>query len=83
MLITHLSLKNFRNIKDLKLAFDKPITILYGNNGQGKTNIVESVYLLSNASSFRTSYFKEMIDNENDFAIIEGEVNSLKRKNYC
>ena len=40
MLISHLSLKNFRNIKDLKITFDKPMTILYGNNGQGKTNIV-------------------------------------------
>lgn len=81
MLISHLSLKNFRNIKDLKITFDKPMTILYGNNGQGKTNIVESIYLLSNAASFRTSYFKEMIDNESEFAIIEGEINSLKKKN--
>ena len=79
MLISHLSLKNFRNIKDLKITFDKPMTILYGNNGQGKTNIVESIYLLSNAASFRTSYFKEMIDNESEFAIIEGEINSLKK----
>ena len=81
MLISQLSLKNFRNIENLKIAFDKPITILYGNNGQGKTNIVESIYLLSNATSFRTSYSKEMIDNKSEFAIIEGEIVSLKRKN--
>ena len=80
MLIENISLKNFRNIKDLKITFDNPLTVLYGNNGQGKTNIVESIYLLSNASSFRTSYFKEMIANELDFAVIEGDINNTKRK---
>lgn len=79
MLINKLSLKNFRNIKDLKVTFDKPLTILYGDNGQGKTNIVESIYLLSNAASFRTSYFKEMIANESDIAIIEGDISNTKK----
>ena len=80
MLIEKLSLKNFRNIKELKVTFDKPLTILYGNNGQGKTNIVESIYMLSNAASFRTSYSKEMIANESEFAVIEGDINNFKRK---
>ena len=64
MLINSLRLYNFRNIKELKITFDRPLTILYGDNGQGKTNIVESIYLLSNATSFRTAHFKEMIANE-------------------
>ena len=80
MLIEKISLKNFRNIKDLKVTFDNPLTVLYGNNGQGKTNIVESIYLLSNASSFRTSYSKEMIANDLDYAIVEGDINNTKRK---
>lgn len=79
MLINKLKLKNFRNIKELDVTFDSPITIFYGDNGQGKTNIVESVYLLSNATSFRTSYFKEMIANDFNEAIIEGKVNEKKR----
>ena len=80
MLIENISLKNFRNIKELKVTFDKPLTILYGDNGQGKTNIVESIYLLSNASSFRTSYFKELISNDSDYATVEGEINSNRKK---
>ncbi len=83
MLLNNLTLKNFRNISDLNLSFDKPLTIFYGDNGQGKTNIVESIYLLSNASSFRTSYFKEMIANEKDFSVIEGKiVNPNKTDKY-
>lgn len=79
MIINKLTLNNFRNIKQLNISFTRPITILYGDNGQGKTNIVESIYLLSSASSFRTSYFKEMINNNSDEAVVEGEIDSNKR----
>ena len=80
MFINKLSLTNFRNIKKINLAFDTPLTILYGNNGQGKTNIVESIYLLANATSFRTSSFKEMILNDEETSLIEGEIVSTQRK---
>ena len=80
MIVEKLNVINFRNIHQLSLSFNRPITILYGDNGQGKTNIVESLYLLSNTTSFRTSYFKEMIKNEEDEAIVEAEVLSSKRK---
>ena len=80
MFINKLSLTNFRNIKKLSVAFETPLTIFYGNNGQGKTNIVESVYLLANANSFRTSSFKEMILNDEETSIVEGEIVSNARK---
>mgnify|MGYP003297679138 CR=1 FL=1 len=59
MFVNNLTLHNFRNIEKLSLSFDNSLTIFYGENGQGKTNIVESIFLLANASSFRTNYFKE------------------------
>lgn len=80
MFIDSLVLNNFRNISNLKLVFDNPVTILYGVNGSGKTNIVESIFLLSNATSFRTSYFKEMIQNGKNESEIEGEIKTLNRK---
>ena len=80
MIVEKLNLNNFRNIQQLSVSFDRPITILYGDNGQGKTNIVESLYLLSNTTSFRTSYYKEMIKNEEDEAIVEASVLTSKRK---
>ncbi len=82
MLLTKISLVNFRNINQLNLSLDNPLTILYGENGQGKTNIMESIYLLSNASSFRTSYYREMIQNNMDEAIITGEIDFLKKRDH-
>ena len=45
MLITNLKLKNFRNYDELNLNFNKNINIFFGNNAQGKTNIIESIFL--------------------------------------
>jgi DNA replication and repair protein RecF len=45
---------NFRNIEDAQVSVDAPEVFLIGENGQGKTNLVEAVYLLSFGSSFRT-----------------------------
>lgn len=80
MYLERLYLKNFRNIINLSLDFTTPITIFYGENGQGKTNIVESIFTLANTNSFRTSYFKEMIFNQQDEAVIEGKVNFKNKK---
>ncbi len=80
MLLNKISLTNFRNISNLNLSFDRPVTILYGENGQGKTNIIESIYLLSNANSFRTSYYKEMIQNNKEEATITGEIDFIKKR---
>lgn len=61
MLITSIKLKNFRNYKNLNLNLSKGINIFYGNNAQGKTNIIESIYLCSIGRSFRTKREKEII----------------------
>ena len=55
MYIKNLELKNFRNYESLKLAFNEKVNIVLGNNAQGKTNLVEAIYLSSFGKSFRTS----------------------------
>ena len=80
MFINKLTLSNFRNIEKLSLSFDNSLTIFYGENGQGKTNVVEGIFLLSSATSFRTSYFKEMIKNDKEEAFVSGDVVSLKKQ---
>ncbi len=45
MLITNLKLQNFRNYEELNLEFNKNINVIYGDNAQGKTNILESIFL--------------------------------------
>ena len=44
MIIESMELKNFRNYRELNLQFDAKTNIFYGDNAQGKTNILEAVY---------------------------------------
>lgn len=61
MRLNSLRLINFRNYESLYLNFEKNINLLVGKNGQGKTNIVEAIYMLSFGKSFRTNKDKEVI----------------------
>ena len=80
MFLNKIQINGFRNLSLLSLKFDAPINVFYGDNGQGKTNIVEGIYYLANTSSFRTSYFKELIGYQADEAKIEGEIKTNNRK---
>jgi DNA replication and repair protein RecF len=71
MLITNLKLINFRNYEELNINFNKNINIFYGNNAQGKTNIIESIFLCAIGKSFRTNRDKELIQFNKNFLNIE------------
>ena len=55
MIIKDISLKNFRNIKKLNITPDEKINVICGENAQGKTNILEAIWLFTGAKSFRNS----------------------------
>lgn len=61
MIIKSIKLKNFRNYEDLSLSFDEGTNILFGNNAQGKTNILEAVYMSGTTKSHKSSKDREMI----------------------
>lgn len=61
MYIKSLKLNNFRNYENLDIFFDKNTNILYGDNAQGKTNILESIYMSSTTKSHRGSKDREVI----------------------
>lgn len=61
MYIESLQLKNFRNYQSLDVRFDQGTNILYGDNAQGKTNILESIYLCGTTKSHRGGKDKEII----------------------
>jgi len=61
MYIEKLTLKNFRNYENLELDFDSRVNLVTGRNAQGKTNLIESLYLSSIGRSFRTPRDAEMI----------------------
>ena len=54
MYITEHSVKNFRNLENISISPDKGINIIFGENGQGKTNLIESIWLFTGCHSFRT-----------------------------
>ena len=61
MYIEKIKLTNFRNYEKQEIVFNKNINVIYGDNAQGKTNILESIFLCSFGKSFRTSKEKELI----------------------
>ena len=74
MQIKNIELTNFRNYKTLKLEFDKNLNIFLGHNAQGKTNLLESIFVLGMGKSFRTNSDKEMIFFNEDFAKVRANV---------
>ena len=70
MYIEEIELNNFRNYENQKISLNKDINIIYGNNAQGKTNIIESVFLCAMGKSFRSKKEKELIKFEKEEAII-------------
>ena len=61
MIIESMELKNFRNYRELQLHFDAKTNIFYGDNAQGKTNILEAVYLSGTTKSHKGSRDRDMI----------------------
>ena len=80
MIIKSLCLTNFRNYKQFVIDFNQDINILIGSNGQGKTNLIEAIYLLSVGKSFKTHINKQMIMFDCDFAKVNGEIISNNKK---
>ena len=68
MTVERLELNNFRNYETLDLVFSNDISILYGDNAQGKTNVLEAVYLCSTTKSHKGSKDKDMIKIGSDEA---------------
>lgn len=70
MFIQSLELKNYRNYDELSMNFSSGTNLLYGDNAQGKTNILESIYLAATTKSHRGSKDREMIQFHADEAHI-------------
>ena len=80
MIVKRIELDNFRNYELLKLDLDGKTNILYGNNAQGKTNILESVYVCSTTKSHRTNKDSELINLNADESHIKLILEKNKRE---
>jgi DNA replication and repair protein RecF len=77
MIITHLSLTNFRNYGRLELAIPQGTTLFYGNNAQGKTNLLEAIYYLATSRSPHANYDHQLLNweaSQSDEPIVVGRL---------
>lgn len=80
MYINKIKLINFRNYQEQEIELNKNINVIYGDNAQGKTNILEAIFLSSFGKSFRTSKEKELIKFRQNNLIVETE---YQKKDRC
>lgn len=80
MFISAISLENFRNYKQLHLDLAPGFTLLFGENGEGKTNLVESIGYLSSLESHRVTGYQSLIRTEEETARLSATANHNGRK---
>ena len=85
MLLKNISLVNFKNYEQLDLSLSGYVNCFVGNNGMGKTNVLDAIYYLSNCKSFFNSVDSQNILHQQDFFVIQGEFKGNKKieKIYC
>ena len=79
MKIKKIKLYGFRNYNKQEINFDDNINIFYGDNAQGKTNVLEAIFLTAMGKSFRAKKERELINLEKDYSIIEIEYEKKDR----
>ena len=80
MYIKKIKLENFRNYENQEIEFNKNINIIYGNNAQGKTNIMEAIFLCAMGKSFRDKKDKDLIKFEKDSSKLKLEYEKTDRE---
>ena len=74
MEINTLQLKNYRNYDVLDIELNKGLNIFIGNNAQGKSNILESIFVLSLTKSYMNVKEQNLIKHGSDFSLVKGRV---------
>ena len=81
VLINNINLSNYRNFKNTNILFDKKLNIFFGDNGSGKTNILESLSLISKGRGFRNSNLTNLIKKNNINFFINSQI-EIKKNLY-
>ena len=80
MYVKSLNLKSFRNYDNVSVSFEPGINFIVGNNGTGKTNLVEAIYFLSLSRSFKKCSDEDLIKRDKTSAELTIEYFSEKDK---
>lgn len=76
MYLSRLILENFRSYSQSQLEFAENTNLIIGDNGSGKTNILEAIYFLSSGKSFRSSSLSQLINWQSSFTSVRGQVDN-------
>ena len=82
MWVKKIQLRNFRNYSEIDLNFEKGINFFQGNNGSGKTSLVEAIGMLALCKSIRTNDDKEMIKVDNESCVIISQLENEIDREY-
>ena len=74
MILNNISLTNYRNYRKASISFGPGINVIIGDNAQGKTNILESIYVLAITKSYRTNNDSNLIKFNNNLFVIKGNI---------
>lgn len=74
MTLAHVRVRSFRNLSQVALEPGPGVNVLFGENAQGKTNLIEALYVLANLQSFRTRRLRDLVLFGSNRARVEGEV---------
>ena len=80
MRIKRLKVENFRNLEKLDIKFSDGVNIIYGNNAQGKTNIIEAIYIFSFGRSFRANRDIELLKFDEEYFLSNIEIMKKDRE---
>ena len=72
MILKKLSILNYKNIQQLEILFSPKMNCFFGNNGMGKTNLLDAVYYLSFCKSYMNTPDNQLIYNTEDMCVIQG-----------
>lgn len=74
LFLKYIYLRNFRNYEEASVSFGPRLNVIFGSNGNGKTNLLEAISLLSTGRSFRTQHLSELILDGKNFFYIEAVI---------
>jgi len=80
MFLKHLSLVNYKNLDSASFEFDTKINCFVGNNGVGKTNVLDSIYHLAFGKSYFNPITSQNINHNADFFVVEGQFEKLQKE---
>lgn len=81
MLVKKIELQNYRNISQLKHSFSSNLNIFVGKNGHGKTNLLESILMVTRGNTFRFGPIESLIKHDKEFASIKATLSNQNIEN--